>query len=231
MVLYMCKLLTYARESRSSKDMELAYVMGITKALNACHHWTQPFKESMETLSLRKVKERVYEEKIPGLNVAKLWDASGEITENADDAMVIDISYPFMDSKSLSTQALSIMTFCKLCEAFHQIQSQDIREILRVPILQIVEGLQDSKRRQDFHRLADSQVKSRLSSWKKSKDQKRRAVLRRLIDEEHHAFLRSQILLLDDPALQNVVLQSLQLTEQHTPTNVKNKKHQAIYCI
>ncbi|KAI8143980.1 hypothetical protein BJV82DRAFT_610101 [Fennellomyces sp. T-0311] len=231
MVLYMCKLLVHTSESETSKDSDLVYALGITKALNSCHYWTQPFEVSKDPLSLRRFRDRIVEEDVTRMNAAKMWDATQELTDDMDNAMVIDVNYPFMDTKSRSTQALSILALSEICEAFHQVQDQDIHELLRVPMLQIVEGLQDSERRQEFHRLADSQVKSRLTTWKKSKQQKRRGILRPLIDEEHHEFLRSQVLLLDDSALQNVILQSLQLTGQDTATNTVNKKHQAIYCI
>ncbi|KAI9497032.1 hypothetical protein BDB00DRAFT_785132 [Zychaea mexicana] len=217
-VLYMCKLLETEAPPNAYAEDHLTYTVGIIKAFNVCHNWTHPFQDQGSQLaSLRRFRDAAFDDDIMHQNVAKSWDADGQETDELSNAKVIDVSYPFMDANSQSTQALSILTLCRLCNVFNQVKSDAIREIVRVPLLQVVEGLKGSEQRQKFQQLASSQVKSRLDSWRKGKKQKRRVILRPVIDPKHTDVVTYYTGLLEDPGLQSAISQTFKLVdgEQH----------------
>ena len=240
----MCKLLKDEILSTRSED-SLSYSLGIIKAFNACHTWSRPFHIPQGALaSLRMFREALFDNNMIRQNIVKQWDSSGQETDDLASAMVVDAHYPFMDINSRSRQALSILALCYLCEVFchHQQQQRhennvDICELLRVPMLQIVEGLQASERRNRFNELASSQVQSRLDKWKKTTNKpKRRGLLRDVIEPSDKEVVLFYISLLnEDPGLQSILLQTLQLDEgegDHVSTKKNvHKKHHHIYCI
>ncbi|KAI9274518.1 hypothetical protein BDA99DRAFT_497785 [Phascolomyces articulosus] len=230
-VLYICKLL---KEEGVSTADNLTYSLGIIKAFNKCHTWAKPFHISKEQLnSLRSFRDTIFNDEIMCENIAKLWDPEGQETDDMNNAMTIDVFYPFMNPDHRSKQILSILTFCQLCDVFHHHRKNaDIREILRVSILQIIEGLQANEERGWFRELAASQTKSRLENWRKEKGLKRRGVLRHIIEPSDKNIILSHIDLLEaDPGLQKVLLQTLQLNEEQQVTTKKvHKKYNHIYC-
>lgn len=161
-------------------------------------------------------------------------DVEGK-TSQEPATVIIDIYYPFLDDKTQSLRALSILTLCLLCYVSYQ-ERETVAAVdsIRVLMLQIVEGLRQAKIRQEFQQLAETQAKSRYNSWKKLKGERKRVILRPLLDREEAQLVKSYVMLLHNERQSESILRALGLVENaEEPPQPKKRRanRSAIYCL
>ena len=204
------------------------------------HNWADPFPQYAQNPSLNSVRDDMYTDPFVSKNVAGIYDGEDQPIEgyNIDNPqastqqiVVIDIFYPLYNDEMASKKALSLLTLCLVCESIlYMGDDNELSESIRVFILQVIEGLRDTRQRRMFRELAATQQKSRLVKWRKASGQKRRAILRPLLSDQEESLMVSYFSKLG-PDRSKALLGLLQEEQQESSRGKLAKKHAAIYCV
>lgn len=182
----------------------------------------------------------MYTDPFANKNVAGIYDGEDQPLEDYDienpqastqQIVMIDIFYPLYNNEMASRKALSLLTLCLVSESIlHMGDDNELGESIRVFMLQIIEGLRDTRQRRMFRELAATQLKSRLVKWRKATGQKRRAILRPLLSEQEEQLVISYFSKLGSDR-SNALLGLLQEDQEVSTRGKKAKKYTAIYCV
>ncbi|KAI7883863.1 hypothetical protein K492DRAFT_235089 [Lichtheimia hyalospora FSU 10163] len=239
-VLYCTKLLGQKDPPEASRVYQTYFVTCIVRILQGMHNWADPFPQYAQNPSLNSVRDDMYTDPFVSKNVAGVYDGEDKSIEGYDidnpqastqQIVVIDIFYPLYNDEMASRKALSLLTMCLVCESIlHMGDDNELSESIRVFMLQIIEGLRDTRQRRMFRELAATQQKSRLVKWRKTSGQKRRAILRPLLSDQEERLMIPYFSKLG-PDRSKALLGLLEEEQQESSRGKLAKKHTAIYCV
>ncbi|KAI8371521.1 uncharacterized protein BYT42DRAFT_548371 [Radiomyces spectabilis] len=233
-VLYVIRLLTQCASSLKMAETEAPenpsssmyadanfFVSNLIRCLQNLKEWTgisasrhlipQSDKKPFSAKLIREYLRENYS------NIQKSEIIEDRQTETQEHGSVVEIFYPFPNEAWHSGRSLAILTFCMLCYVSHQLQRTELQDLVRVLMLQIVEGLTDQEHRQAFRRICSQQVKSRTTQWKKAKERKSKLVLRPIMASDEEILIRSYVSLLSSVEEQRAILQAFEIAESHPP--------------
>ncbi|KAF7726625.1 hypothetical protein EC973_008589 [Apophysomyces ossiformis] len=228
------------------QGQEAYYVSGLIKVLQSLYPWSSPRRSGSapkQPVSLKRIREALLRGNVMQENMVRTArqepvssgatedQSQAPMTDNDICSKITDVHYPFLDKEAVSNRSLSVLTLCMLCYASYQFKDTESREMIRVLLLQIVEGLRDNEGRQEFYRAVGLQTKSTINHWRKYKQSKKRILLRPVLDAEEERLIRSYVMLLQDPEESRAIMQALEVL--HTPKAEIGRvnKKEAIYVI
>lgn len=98
---------------------------------------------------------------------------------------IIKIYYPLLGEESISNRSLALLTITHLCTLSVEARRNElISALLSMLVMQITEGLIDSRQQQHFNTMLSNQTKDRANRWRKLKRQKKVMIYRPILSNE-----------------------------------------------
>ncbi|KAI9024920.1 hypothetical protein CLU79DRAFT_88849 [Phycomyces nitens] len=244
-----------APESLHRPEDELYYVSGIVRSIQTIKDWSDLRSPKLKLYTNKPMSEKLInsiledeslleENLVNSQDIHKIVSNDAKETDttniqpedplehtsqdpNEDEGYVWDIYYPFWDKEQSSCRALSILALLMMCKASSLCNTVDAQEVIRVLILQIVDGLRETESKQEFNELVNRQTRNRVEKWRKYKKFKKRVILRPILNDCEEQLVSSYISCLPNVNQANGILKALEITDKPQPS--KMRKEQAFY--
>ncbi|KAI8338949.1 hypothetical protein BC941DRAFT_501283 [Chlamydoabsidia padenii] len=169
--------------SDNTASADLHYVLSIVDTIQNMANWQALGKENttnaIQSLARRHIS--IMADRPKNRMEDQSTDTS-EIVDLSNKVEVVDCYYPWVDENRQSGRALCLLMIHYICSVSKSLVSQRSYDVIRVLLLQMVEGLEDRQERDMFMQHA-KQTKSVINRWKKNKRDKRiRVHLRPLLN-------------------------------------------------